>query len=175
MEEKYVYIDCDGVVLDSAQRLLEIKESRGFINHKSQQDFYNYFALADTIEGEWEYIIKGANSLNNSVEIIRELESKKRKIAILTKVHSLKEMRIKVEDLRNNRKIYSPIIFVPPGIKKHEIIIPNGQILIDDSNENIRGWNQNNGIGILFDKDFKGSSKKKVRSLDFLLNESSNK
>ena len=73
------------------------------------------------------------NSINNSVEIIKELESLKRKIAILTKIHTLYEMKVKVEDLRNNRKIKCTIFFVPPGIKKHNVIIPNGQLLIDDS------------------------------------------
>ena len=46
--------------------------------------------LADMLDGEWEYIICGAKSINNSVEIIRELEMMKKNIAILTKIHSLK-------------------------------------------------------------------------------------
>ena len=119
--------------------------------------------------GEWEYIIEGASSLNSSVEIIRELEKMKRKLAILTKVHSLKEMQIKVSDLRQNRYIYSPIIFVPPGVKKHEIIIPNNQLLIDDSSKNINGWVQNGGVGMIFDEKLKVNSKTRVRSLEFLL------
>ena len=169
MEEKYIFIDCDGVILDSEQRMNKKKEERGYLNHNDGKEFDDYFKLADSIEGEWEYIIEGASSLNSSVEIIRELEKMKRKLAILTKVHSLKEMQIKDSDLRQNRYIYSPIIFVPPCVKKHEIIIPNNQLLIDDSSKNINGWVQNGGVGMIFDEKLKVNSKTRVRSLEFSL------
>ena len=65
---------------------------------------------------EWDYIIRNASSINGSVEIIKELE-KIRKVAILTKIHTLYEMKVKIEDLRDNRKIECPVIFVPPGVK----------------------------------------------------------
>lgn len=116
MRDDYTFIDCDGVIIDSEQRMLKRKEEMGFLNHKDSNQFDEYFSLADEIDGEWETIINDAKSINDSVEIIRELERMKRKIAILTKIHSLKEMKIKVQDLRENRHIYSPIIFVPPGI-----------------------------------------------------------
>lgn len=169
MLEKYIFIDCDGVILDSEQRMLERKEKAGFLNHTSSSEFTNYFSLADTIDGEWEYIIKNAKSINNSVEIIRELENMKTKIAILTKIHSLKEMKIKVEDLRENRHISAPIFFVPQGIKKHQMIIPDGQLLIDDSKSNIDGWIKFGGAGLLFDEKIDKNSKVKVKSLEFLL------
>ena len=169
MEEKYIFIDCDGVILDSEQRMNKKKEERGYLNHNDGKEFDDYFKLADSIEGEWEYIIEGASSLNSSVEIIRELEKMKRKLAILTKVHSLKEMQIKVSDLRQNRYIYSPIIFVPPGIQKYEVVIPNHQLLIDDSKKNINGWIEHDGQGLLFDDKLDNNSKTKVRSLKFLL------
>ena len=169
MEEKYIFIDYDGVILDSGHRMNKKQDERGYLNHNDGKEFDDYFKLADSIEGEWEYIIEGASSLNSSVEIIRELEKMKRKLAILTKVHSLKEMQIKVSDLRQNRYIYSPIIFVPPGVKKHEIIIPNNQLLIDDSSKNINGWVQNGGVGMIFDEKLKVNSKTRVRSLEFLL------
>ena len=93
----------------------------------------------------------------------------KKRIAILTKIHTLKEMEKKVEILRNKQNIYVPIIFVPPGIEKYEIVMPNGQILIDDFIENICGWNENNGYGILFDKTIETSTNNTVNSLEFLL------
>ena len=71
MEEKYIFIDCDGVILDSEQRMIKKKEERGYLNHNDSKEFDDYFKLADSIEGEWEYIIEGASSLNSSVEIIR--------------------------------------------------------------------------------------------------------
>ncbi len=85
-EKKIVFVDCDGVILDSEQRMLRKKEERGFLNHYDEKEFDDYFAfLADMLDGEWEYIICGAKSINNSVEIIRELEMMKKNIAILQK------------------------------------------------------------------------------------------
>ena len=169
MKEKIVFIDCDGVILDSEQRMLRKKEERGFLNHHDGKEFDDYFALADMLDGEWEYIICGAKSINNSVEIIRELEMMKKNIAILTKIHSLKEMKIKVYDLRENRNIFSPIIFVPSGVQKHNIILPNEQLLIDDSEKNIIGWINNGGNGLLFDENLTKNNKTRVKSLEFLL------
>lgn len=93
----------------------------------------------------------------------------KRKIAILTKIHTLYEMKVKVEDLRNNRKIKCPIFFVTPGIKKHNVIIPNGQLLIDDSEKNIKLWLENCGKGVVFDKTISRDTNERVKSLEFLL------
>ena len=165
----YVFIDFDGVILDSQERMLDRKYSLGFQDHTSIDEFYKYFSYADLHPEEWDYIIREANSLNNSVEIIKELEGMKEKIAILTKVHSFYEMQVKVEDLRNNRKISCPIIFAPFGVQKHEVVVPNGQILIDDSKTNIRLWNENVGNGLLFDKTLPYDEIGKVNSLELLL------
>ena len=53
MEEKYIFIDCDGVILDSEQRMNKKKEERGYLNHNDGKEFDDYFKLADSIEGEW--------------------------------------------------------------------------------------------------------------------------
>ena len=78
-------------------------------------------------------------------------------------------MRVKVDDLRNHRNIYIPIVFVTPKIKKHEVVIPKKQLLIDDSQKNIDGWINNGGKGILFDETIPKNTDKKVKSLEFLL------
>ena len=62
-----------------------------------------------------------------------------------------------------------PVFFVPPGIKKHQIIIPNKQLLIDDSRKNIEGWIENNGTGFIFDSSINENTDKKVKSLEFLI------
>lgn len=169
MYNDYVFIDFDGVILDSEERMLDRKYSLGFHNHKDEKEFDKYFNYTNLHYEEWDYIIRQANSLNDSVEIIRELENLKRKIAILTKIHTLYEMKVKIEDLRNHRKINCPIFFVSPGIKKHDIIIPNGQLLIDDSEKNIKLWIENGGKGLIFDKTISHNTNEKVKSLKFLL------
>ncbi len=169
MNNNYTYIDFDGVILDSEERMLGRKYSVGFHNHMDEKEYDEYFNYTNLHPEEWDYIIREANSINNSVEIIKELERMKKKIAILTKIHTLYEMKVKVEDIRNNRKIKCPIFFVPPGIKKHNVVIPNGQLLIDDSKKNINLWIANGGEGVVFDKSLSQNDNDKVKSLEFLI------
>ena len=92
MINDYTFIDFDGVILDSEKRMLERKYELGFHNHKDKEEFNEYFKYTELHTEEWDYIITEASEINNSVEIIKELESRKRKIAILTKIHTLYEM-----------------------------------------------------------------------------------
>lgn len=169
MKQNCTFIDFDGVILDSEDKMLERKYNLGFCDHKSEEEFDKYFEYTNIHPEEWEYIIRNAKSINNSVEIIKELESSKRKIAILTKIHTLQEMKVKIEVLREDLKIFCPVIFVPPGIKKHQVIIPNGQLLIDDSKKNIIRWKENGGKGLIFDTSIENDTNDKVKSLEFLL------
>ena len=169
MNDEIVYLDLDGVILDSEQRMLERKYDVGFHDQKDPKQFDAYFEYTNSHLEEWDYIIRGAKSINNSVEIVKELQQLKKRIAILTKIHTLYEMRVKVDDLRNNRGITIPIIFVPPEVKKHEVIIPNNQLLVDDSKKNIRNWIINGGRGLIFDETILEDDENRVKSLEFLL------
>ncbi len=169
MTSNYTFIDFDGVILDSEERLLKRKYDLGLHNHKNENEFYAYFEYTNLHPEEWEYILKEAKSINNSVEIIKELEKLKERIAILTKIHTLQEMKIKTEVLRDNLKILCPVIFVPPGVKKYQVIIPNQQLLIDNSRKNIKKWIENGGKGLIFDPTIESDTNEKVRSLEFLL------
>lgn len=169
MTADYTFIDFDGVIIDSEERMLERKFNLGLLDHKSEIEFNTYFEYTNLHPEEWNYIIKEAMSINNSVEIIKELESLKRKIAILTKIHTIQEMKVKMEVLRENLKILCPVIFVPPSVKKHQVIIPNNQLLIDDSKENIKGWIENGGRGLIFDSTIDNDTDRKVKSLEFLI------
>lgn len=167
--EDYTFIDLDGVILDSEERMLERKYNVGFTNHSDRHEYDKYFDYTLFHPDEWNFIIREANSINDSVEIIKELESLKKKLAILTKIHTLYEMQVKTEDIREHRGIKCPIIFVPPGVKKHQIILPNKQLLIDDSKKNIKGWIDNGGEGKVFNPTIVEDNETTVRSLEFLL------
>ena len=161
MYKNFTFLDLDGVILDSEERIVNQKEKNKELN------WNDFFQTVD-----WFKLLNESKTINNSVEIIRELENQKRKIAILTKIHTLLEMQAKVIELRENRKIQSPIIFVPPHITKSQICIPsNNEILVDDSIKNIKDWNLFDGDGILFDPYDKTTVKRKVKSLEFLLKE----
>ena len=100
MKEGYTFIDFDGVILDTQDRLYERKSNLGLYNHYDQAEYKKFFEYTMLHPEEWDYIIREAKSINNSVEIIRELESMKKRIAILTKVNTYKEMQVKAEDIR---------------------------------------------------------------------------
>lgn len=169
MTNDYTFIDFDGVILDSEQRMLERKFNLGLHDHKNESEFDAYFEYTNLHPEEWKYILKEAKSINNSVEIIKELESLKKNIAILTKIHTLQEMKVKTEVLREDLKILCPVIFVPPGVKKHQVVIPNNQLLIDDSKKNIKGWIENGGKGLIFNSTIDNDTDEKVKSLEFLI------
>ena len=48
-------------------------------------------------------------------------------------------------------------------------LIPNQQLLIDDSKKNIEGWIENGGTGLIFDSTIDEDTNEKVRSLNFLI------
>lgn len=58
---------------------------------------------------------------------------------------------------------------MPPGIGKYNIITPNNQLLIDDSEKNIKLWIENGGKGYIFDKTVRENESNKVKNLEFLL------
>lgn len=149
--------------------MLKRKYDLGLCNHENENEFDIYFEYTSLHPEEWEYIIKGAKPINNSVEIIHELERIKRKIAILTKIHTLQEMKVKVEVLREKLKIFCPVIFVPPGVNKYQVVMPNHQLLIDDSEKNINRWIENGGRGLIFDPSIDSDTHEKVKSLEFLI------
>lgn len=49
MINEYVYIDLDGVILDSEHRMLQRKEMIGFHNHHDKQEFSKYFEYTQLI------------------------------------------------------------------------------------------------------------------------------
>lgn len=169
MTNDYTLIDFDGVILDSEERMLERKYDLGFHDHKNKSEFEKFFEYTNLHPEEWDYIIKAAKSINNSVEIIQELEYLKKRIAILTKIHTLQEMKVKTEVLRDILKLSSPVFYVPPGVKKHQVVVPNNQLLVDDSKKNIEGWIANGGRGLIFDSTIDSDTSEKVNSLEFLI------
>lgn len=156
--EKKIFLDLDGVILDSEKRVVDLKKT---YNDLSWDDFFNII--------DWDKLLSESISINNSVEIINDIQKRKNNISILTKVHTLLEAQAKINELRNKRNITIPIIIVPPHIRKSQIYIPtNGEILVDDSEKNINDWNIKGGRGILFCHD-DNIDNNKVKSLEFLL------
>lgn len=162
MAEKNIYLDLDGVILDSEK--LVVARKNDYPNLSWNEFFENL---------NWPKLLKESKEINSSVQIIKELQKIKNCLLILTKVHTLSEMQAKTIEIRENRGIELPIIFVPPHFKKSQIVLPkNNELLIDDNINNINDWNANGGKGVLFAEKMENNVKNgidTVNSLDFLL------
>jgi hypothetical protein len=183
MNEK-IYIDFDGVIVDTQKRVNELFK---MFNYEIT-DSWNYF-LANL---NWKLnMLPYAKEINNSFEILKELYKLKKDVYILSRVFSLNEAQDKINFLRDNG-IYTDFIASPGRIEKYKVIVPNqNKLLIDDSESNVKSWIDNNGKGIYFtenkidldvskninyngenyylNEDNKLYFKDSVNSLDFLL------
>ena len=164
-KEKKIFLDFDGVILDSEQRIVDLKDKNPTL------DWEEFFANID-----WKCLYETSSEINESLKVIKELQRQKTQLYILSKVHTLLEGQTKIDFLRKHG-IEIPILLTPPDIKKSMVYLPNdGSILVDDSYKNIVDWNQNGGHGILFlnddileDEEMELMKITKVKSLKFLL------
>ncbi len=140
-----VYIDFDGVILDTEGLLFE--EWRKIPNRHllTEQDKIEYIKKRD-----WQHIVNDSKIINNSVDYLKEMNPKE--TFILTKVHSLEEAKAKTVWIRN-KGIKQNLILVPYYCKKTDIVDPDGNILVDDCLYNLYDWEDKQGVPILFDID----------------------
>ena len=159
MSKQKIFIDFDGVIFDTEQRVVERKNLRPDI---SWNDFFE--------ELDWFELLDEAKVINNAIDYILEGQEKTKQLAILTKIHTLIEMEAKVKALRS-RKVEEPILFVPPHVKKSQIYLPNnGEILIDDSIKNLIDWEQKGGKSIYFSEKSDVSSQfETIKALNKIL------
>ena len=159
MSKQKIFIDFDGVIFDTEQRVVERKNLRPDI---SWNDFFE--------ELDWFELLDEAKVINNDIDYILEGQEKTKQLAILTKIHTLIEMEAKVKALRS-RKVEVPILFVPPHVKKSQIYLPNnGEILIDDSIKNLIDWEQKGGKSIYFSEKSDVSSQfETIKALNKIL------
>lgn len=142
---KKIYIDFDGVILDTWQYFLDEYEKE-YGNKDIDQK------LLDPIinRTNWEDVILKSNEINNAINNIIELKSKY-DVTIITKIQVESEIINKTKYLSNYG--IKDIIFVDYNSSKSESVDPNNNILIDDTLDNLDEWSLKGGISIFFDKD----------------------
>ena len=116
-----LYLDCDGVILDTINMSYKMIKNKGLTNEKDIEHFYKNLS--------WEELIIEAGEINNSIEKIKEL-TKVYDVEILTHVNSDGEIIAKL----NYFKEVLPevkVIAVPKEIRKADAVDPKGNILID--------------------------------------------
>lgn len=165
---KELYIDFDGVILDTINSLYKILEKEG-IDPKEKDPLkkeknQNFIGKID-----WNNLIKISPQINNSIDCIQKIiDSKKYLVAILTHVNSLDEIIAKVNYIRKYFKDIT-IIPVPKKISKTEMVHSENAILIDDYADNLREWQSAGGIGIRFSTKLNGKGFLVIDHLDQIL------
>lgn len=149
MDKKNLYIDFDGVILDTMTPINKDLEKENIKDEEEQKLFFINYPFHKIINDQ--YIINDA--INNIYEIIK---SDKFNLAILTHVNSLNEAVLKINYLRKYFKDIT-IIPCPKEIPKTKMIETKNAILIDDYAGNLRQWKQEGGIPIRF--SLKGNGK----------------
>ena len=93
-----LYLDCDGVILDTINMSYKMIKNKGLTNEKDIEHFYKNLS--------WEELIIEAGEINNSIEKIKEL-TKVYDVEILTHVNSDGEIKTKTV---NNYSNLRPVI-----------------------------------------------------------------
>lgn len=146
--KKNLYIDCDGVILDTITYAFNDMKQLG-VDTTNQEDITNYFKNVN-----WQTLIDQGGILNNSFEKIMSLKDSQEfeSVIILTHRCSFNEGVVKTNNF--NQKIPGvKVITVPKIIKKNFAVKPEGNFLIDDDLKKIMDWVNDGGIGIWFNKD----------------------
>jgi len=144
---KRLYIDFDGVIMDTIPKLYAEVEKCGvdLSNQEASRNIYSSF--------DFRTIVNDENILNNSIENIRKLlDSGIFEISILTHINSLDEGIVKVEYIRKYFKDIT-IILTPRDISKTRMVHSKDAILVDDYSGNLYEWRDSGGIAVRFNKE----------------------
>lgn len=157
MERKNLYIDFDGVILDTMTPIFEEHKKYKFNNREEEKAFFmNY---------PWESIINDQHIIGNAIEdIYKIIYSNKFNLAILTHVNSIREATLKINYLR---KYFEDITIIPcpKEIPKTKMIHTKDAILIDDYSGNLKTWKSEGGIPIRFSLKGNGKGYKTLKEL----------
>lgn len=160
---KRLYIDFDGVVMDTIPLLYGALETSG-TDVTDNKEVTRFFSTYD-----FDLIVNDENILNDSINCINKLvESKKFEISFLTHVNSIPEGVSKINYLRKKFKNIT-IIIVPKEISKTKMVHSEGAILVDDYSGNLSEWESTGGIAVRFSKELESKGYKVINSLDQLL------
>ena len=160
MEKYNLYIDFDGVILDTISPLYSDIEKNNIKEENLKEYLENY---------SWKKLIDDKYIINNSIDnIYKIINSNRFNLSILTHVNSINEAVLKIKYLRRYFKDIT-IIPCPKEISKTKMIHTEGAILVDDYAGNLREWEKEGGIPVRFSTKRNGKGFKVVSNLDELL------
>lgn len=142
---KKLYIDFDGVILDSIKTTYDMMDEQGIdkYNPKEARAFYRVL--------DWNQALRDSHEINHSLDCIRQLiDSGQYEINILTHIVCYEEGVAKINYLHERIPELS-VILVPKEFSKTEVVNAKDAILVDDYTENLKEWKEHGGVGIKFD------------------------
>ena len=162
---KRLYIDFDGVVLDTIPVLYAALEASG-ADTSEEKEIARFFSTYD-----FSMIVNDDNILNDSINCIHKLiDSKKFEVSFLTHINSFEEGLCKIKYLKSKFENNITIIITPKEISKTKMVHCEGAILVDDYSGNLTEWEEAGGIGVRFSKELESKGFLVVNRLDELLN-----
>ena len=160
-----LYLDFDGVILDTTNTLEKMMINRGLgIDAWSDPDDEHFF-----FDLNWKEIIEKSKPINDSIINIQKIiDSNLYDVSVLTHVNSDEEGKDKQRYLNQyfeNLKVI-PVLYPTP---KCEVVDCKNAILVDDYTGNLAVWKENGGISIKFSVKQKQYDYKVINRLDSLI------
>lgn len=160
---KNLYIDFDGVILDTITPLYNALELAG-IDKYDEVNSRNFYR-----EINWDKLLDETPILNDSIECIKKImASPKYDVAILTHVNSTREAVSKINYLHRYFDDIT-IIIVPKETSKTSVVHVKDAILVDDYAGNLREWEEKGGLPIRFNTELESKGYVVINKLDELL------
>ena len=141
-----LYFDFDGVILDTEFLIFEDWRKNRDKYKKLGWDKIKYLKNVD-----WEYVLNNSKIINDSIYYLKQIDPEES--FILTKIHSLENEGAKKVKWSRARDIKQPIILVPYNLDKTNIVNAKGNVLVDDSLNNLDDWDKCGGQSVFFDID----------------------
>lgn len=159
-----LYIDFDGVIMDTIEKSYCMFEKLGF----DSKDFDRVVEFYKNLD--WKVFLNQTEEINDSFKNIdRIVESDLFNVNILTHVTTLEEAEAKINFIRK-RLHEITIITVPKKIDKTKIVNAKGAILIDDYASNLKKWEEAGGTGVRFSTKLHGKGFSVIDHLDQIIN-----
>ncbi len=163
MEKIKLYIDFDGVILDTidvSYRMIREKYGDGATSRDSEEFYRNI---------DWKDFLLSCHPIRQSIVYLNELlYSDLYDVKVLTHVFSDLEKE-KKEEYLDSRVPGLEVISVYKPHPKWGAVEVDGAILVDDFSENLREWEEHGGIAIKFSLKDKKYDYYQIKSLEELL------
>jgi hypothetical protein len=161
---KELYIDFDGVILDTIPPLNEFVKKQG-ISMDDQSGIRKCISTFD-----FKQLLKDDIIIKDGINAIKDLSKcGKYIVSILTHINSLEEGVVKTNYIRRHLKD-TTLILVPTTVSKTQMVHTEGAILVDDFPGNLIEWEANGGIGIKFTDNLDKDDFIRINDLRMLLN-----